>query len=184
MSGSEPSTAAPAPADELLSVLQVTVAGVDVAIEAGWVGAIAETVSVTPVPRTAPAVAGVAAIDGDVTAVIDAAVVFGRPPSDATTDRPVVRLARDRGETVGLLVDEVGTFENVPISLVEPVDRDRPADPFGAAADESPSPPSVDARTSHWFRAVVEPDGERRPDPVGVLDVNYLLQLVATTTQT
>ena len=184
MSGSEPSTAAPATADELLSVLQVSVAGVDVAVEAGWVGAISESVSVTPIPRTAPAVAGVAAIDGDVTAVIDAAVVFGQPPTDSTTDRPVVRLARDRGETVGLLVDEVGTFDNVPISLVEPVDRDRPADPLGVADDEATSPPTVDARTSPWFRAVVESDGERRTEPVGVLDVNYLLQLVATNTQT
>lgn len=181
-----PESGQDAPPTDRLTVLWVRVGDRRYAIEAGWVQHVAEAVSVTGVPRTPQCVTGVADIAGAVTVVVDVAAVLDRRLPSAASDGPVVQLARTDGDDVGLLVDAVGDFENVAVSRLEPVDRDPSLDPAAgnpflgrdAPADESDAAP-----TSHWLRAFVDDGDDGGDHPSGVLDVTYLLEQVATTTE-
>jgi chemotaxis signal transduction protein len=163
--------------DDRLAVLLVAVGGDALAIEAGYVGRIAESVSIRRVPRTASVIAGVAEIDGEVTVVIDTRTVLAGGSTPVDAGRPVVQLERRRdGDRVGLLVDDVEGFENVDAGRLEAVDRD--PDRGNALVTPAETP------TDHWFRARIDAGDETAPDWAGVLDVEYLLQRAASTTQT
>jgi len=178
MSESERETVnGPQTPEERLAVLLVAVGDDRLALETGYVGRVAESVSIRRVPRTASVVAGVAEVDGEVTVVIDTPVLLGGGPTPVDDSRPVVRLDRRRdGDRVGLLVDGVEGFENVDVERLAPVDREPRRESALAASSETPA--------DHWYRAAIEGSDGTSPDRVGVLDVEYLLQRVASTTQT
>jgi len=175
MSESETTTGQGAHEDRL-AVLLVGVDDDRLALETGYVGRIAESVSIRRVPRTASVIAGVAEVDGEVTVVIDTRAVLGGGATPIDENRPVVRLdRRGDGDRVGLLVDGLEGFENVDVARLAPVDRERRREAALAASAETPS--------DHWYRAAIEGSDGASPDRVGVLDVEYLLQQVASTTQ-
>jgi len=178
MSESERETVnGPQTPEERLAVLLVAVGDDRLALETGYVGRVAESVSIRRVPRTASVVAGVAEVDGEVTVVIDTPVLLGGEATPIDENRPVVRLDRRRdGDRVGLLVDGVEGFENVDVERLAPVDREPRRESALAASAETPA--------DHWYRAAIEGSDGTSPDRVGVLDVEYLLQRVASTTQT
>jgi chemotaxis signal transduction protein len=177
MSESGASDGASASRADRLAVLFVAVGDDTLALETGYVGRIAESVSIRQVPRTASLVAGVSEVDGGVTVVIDLRAVLAGEPTPIDEDRPVVQLDRRRdGDRVGLLVDDVEGFENVDAARLAAVDREPDRENALTAPAETPS--------DHWFRARIETGDETDTDSVGVLDVEYLLQRAASTTQT
>lgn len=113
------------------------------AVESGRVDGVVAPETVTRVPHTAPAVAGVARLRGETTVVVDLHAHLGGETPDGE-ERRVVVFRRGPDETpVGLAVDEVGEVETYP-----------------AADVRSPDEADVDGAT---FAAVVAGDTGRLP---------------------
>lgn len=87
-------------------LLIIMLAGERVAIPAAQVESVVEVESVTPVPRAAPHIAGLAALRSRVLTVIDCyrSLEFGEQPSRAVREAIVVELD---GHPYALLVDTV-----------------------------------------------------------------------------
>jgi chemotaxis signal transduction protein len=173
-------SAAPTPEDERerLSVLLVEAGGAVHAVEAGRVGYVAEEFTVTRIPRTPPLVVGVGEIENEITVVVDATRALGESSATSAASRRVVQLPREGGDTVGLLVDGVRGFENVDVAALAPVERP----PEGESDTPADAADAGDGHTN-WFRATIEPSDPADGEAIGVLDVPYLLQRVATITR-
>ena len=93
------------------------VAGRAIAIDAHHIDAVVDLPDVVAIPRTDPAIRGLAALRSRVVTVIDTALALGLAPMPATVRRAVT--ARLDGHSYGFLVDaleDVATFEPQPLS--------------------------------------------------------------------
>lgn len=131
------------------------IAGHAIAIDTHHIDAVVDLADIVAIPRTDPAVRGLAALRSRVVTVIDTALALGLEPMPATTRRAVT--ARIDGHSYGFLVDaldDVASFEPQPLSP-------------GLALDRG------------WRlagRGIVERDGH----PVLILDLAALLPVPAT----
>lgn len=127
-------------------------------LELGRVEQILDDPTVTDVPQSGPAIAGVTNLGSEIAVVVDGRALLGlsdRPPSAEPT-----LLLLDRGDArpTGLLVDDVAGIEAHHVDAIE-------------APDAAGFEPSVGRR---WFRAVVV-DPDRLDEPVGVLDLDAIV---------
>ena len=105
-------------AADWIRLLPVRVGDEWYAVESGRVDGVVAPETITRVPHTAPAVAGVARLRGETTVVVDLHAHLGGETHDGT-ERRVVVFRRDPEETpVGLAVDEVGEVETYPAAEV------------------------------------------------------------------
>lgn len=171
------------PTDQQLSVLLVRVGDSVHAVEAGYVARVVEEFALTRIPRTSDLVAGMSELDGEATVVVDVGRALGASRSgEPSATRRVVKLHREGGGAAGLLVDGVVGFETVDVDEIEPVER--PGDGTPATdADDAPRDADETRDAATWVRATVAPNDSTRPNPVGVLDLPFLLQRVATSTR-
>lgn len=129
-------------------------AGRGVAIDTDSIESVVDIGEVTPVPRAAPAVRGLAALRSRVVTVIDTRVALGLPPAPAASARAVI--TRVDGHHYAVTVD---SLEDVA--------------PFNAA----PLPADL-PRGSAWSaagRGIIVRDGE----PLLVLDLAALVPSLA-----
>lgn len=129
-------------------------------LELGRAKRIVRNPTVTAVPQTGDAIAGVTNLGGEIAVVIDGRALFGLP--DRSPDADAVLLLLDCGnvQPTGFLVDYV--------SGIDPHHVEAIASP---AEFEEWNPP-IDDR---WFRAVVE-ESDRTGGPVGVVDHEALVE--------
>lgn len=133
-----------------VAFLVCVIGGHRYAIEAGHVADIRESPPVTRVPRAPPIVEGVAAVDGDVVAVLSLySELGGAGDTLLCFDRP--------GQPVALLIDEADVVAQYPVDSISTL-----------AASEA-SPPGGENR---WFKAVLETDA----GPVFVLDRDRIVE--------
>lgn len=127
-------------------------------LELGRVEQILDGPTVTPVPRTAPTIAGVTNLGSEIPVVVDGRAVLGLPDRPPSADATLLLLERDDARPAGLLVDDVAGIEAHHVDAV-------------AAPDEADWEPTADRRL---FRAVVV-DAENADEPVGVFDLDAIL---------
>ena len=97
-------------------VLVVVIAGRRAGIPALDVNSVIELTSITPVPRVAPHVAGLAALRSRPLTVIDCRAALGLGPSEDQVARRAVVIEHD-GHLYGLLVDGA---DDIVATLAEP----------------------------------------------------------------
>lgn len=193
----------PAP-ERRLSVLLVRVAERRYAIESGYVNRIVEEFDVHPIPRTPPALTGATNVDGEVAAAVDLAAVLGTAGTAPRATGPLVHLHRPDGDGVGFVVDGIEDVTAVDVSRIAPVDRDAGPDADRSADDPTPAIVEVESGTDpsgegargrdtatgaagsdaddgvrRWLRGRITAEEGPAAEPVGLLDVPYLLQTVA-----
>ncbi|MBP9114059.1 MAG: purine-binding chemotaxis protein CheW [Polyangiaceae bacterium] len=115
------------------------------------IGEILRVVGITPVPRTAKHVAGVASIRGTLAAIVDLRVLFGHPVTSDAKNR--ILLVDRFQEKIGLLVDEVQEVLRLDDSDIEP-------------------PNALGAEPPPYVLGVTRPDGG---DPIVLLEIHLLL---------
>lgn len=193
--------------EDLLAVLFIRIAETSYAIESGYVSRIVETFTVNPIPRTPALIEGVTDVGGEVTAVVDLSVMLNTERSSEKTSGPLVLLHRD-GDNVGLRVDAVENYSSTDVAHIESVDRPQrpiedttPEEDGGENDNENPdgTTDTVDEETPHersdrgadsessaastvsrWSRGIITPEGVPGDAPVGILDIPYLLEKVAS----
>ncbi|WP_254536968.1 chemotaxis protein CheW [Halomarina litorea] len=138
---------------EVLEVVACRVGESWYGLEVGRVRQVDDCPPTTRVPRTAPAVRGVASVAGEVTVVVDARVALDSSPDDGS-DRLVVLDRGDQPQPVALLVDAVADIERCP---VETLGRPGPDD-------------------TGWAKAVAD----RESGPLTVLSVERIAETVST----
>ena len=128
-------------------------------LELGRVEKIVRDPSVTSVPQSGPAIAGVANLGGVIPVIIDGRALLELPPRPPVSDPTLLVLDRDNAQTVGVLVDTVVGIDAHHVDHIKPP----------ATLEQWPLP--LDRR---WFRAVVrEPD--RPGEQTGVFDMGVIL---------
>ena len=128
-------------------------------LELGRVEQILKNPTVTEVPRTGPAIAGVTNRGGEFPVVVDGRALLGLPPRSPEADRILLALDRGNVQPTGLLVDDVVGIEAHHV------------DHIGLPDELDDWDPAVGRR---WFRAVVA-DPDREEEPTGVFDLNAVV---------
>lgn len=128
-------------------------------LELGRVERILRNPTVTEIPRTGPAIAGVTNLGGEMPVVIDGRELLGLP--SRSPDAEAVLLVLDRGavQPTSVIVDAVAGIDAHHVDRIEPAgDLDEWELPLGR----------------RWFRAIIaEPD--RSDGPTGVFDLDVLV---------
>ncbi|MFC4548825.1 MULTISPECIES: chemotaxis protein CheW [Halorussus] len=127
-------------------------------LELGRVKRILPDPTVTPVPQSGPAIAGVTSLGSEIPVVVDGRPLLGLPARSPDDESVLLVLDRRTGQPTGLLVDEVAGIDPYHVDDVRP------------PADAESWEPSVDRR---WFRAVV--DDPTGGDALGVFDADALV---------
>ncbi|WP_137283529.1 chemotaxis protein CheW [Halorussus salinisoli] len=130
----------------------------DYGLELGRVEQILDDPTVTPVPQTGPAVAGVTNLGSEIPVVVDGRALLELPARAPDAETALLLLDRGEGRPTGLLVDDVA---GIDAHHVENID----------APEDSDWEPPVRRR---WFRAVVD-DADRPGEPIGVFDLDVLV---------
>jgi chemotaxis signal transduction protein len=164
MSGelSSPETPAQAPEDrrEWVEFVHFRLGDEAYELELGRVEQILPDPSVTEVPQTGPAIAGVTNLGSEIPVVVEGRALLelpARPPADEAT---LLLLDRDDARPTGLLVDEVVGIEAHHVdSVAAPGTVDDWSLPVGP----------------RWFRAVVD-DPDRTGQPIGVFDLDAVVR--------
>lgn len=107
--------------------------------EVGCVDKLVRRPSLTRVPRTAPTIAGVTEVHGNVTAAIDGRALLGDTDRSSLPRVLVVFTGLPGDQTAGLLVDAVEGIETHPAEVIEPA----------SAATRA------DGLDTGWFKAVI-----------------------------
>ena len=128
-------------------------------LELGWVEKIVRNPSVTQVPQSGPAIAGVANLSGVIPVIIDGRSLLELPARPPDIEPILLVLDRDNAQPVGVLVDAVAGIDAHQVDHIQPP----------AALEEWTLPLG-----RRWFRAVVrEPN---RPDnQTGVFDPSVII---------
>lgn len=166
MSGEAPSTETAAErTDERrnwVEIVRFTLGDRSYGAELGRISQIIRNPTVTAVPQTGPAIAGVANLGGEIVVVIDGRALFEKPSRSDDADTVLLQFDRDTVQSAGLLVDDAPGIEPRHIDHIEtPTDIDDWDPQIG----------------EHWFRAVVA-DPDRTDPPTGVLDVDAIVMEV------
>ncbi|MFC4449507.1 chemotaxis protein CheW [Halorussus aquaticus] len=132
--------------------------GDDYGLELGRVEQILDDPSVTPVPQTGPAVAGVTNLGSEIPVVVDGRALLELPTRAPDAETTLLLLDRGDARPTGLLVDEVAGIDAHHVDSVE-------------TPEDGDWEPSVRRR---WFRAVVA-ESDRTDEPMGVFDVDVLV---------
>lgn len=128
-------------------------------LELGRVEQILRDPTVTDVPQTGPAIAGVTNLGGEMPVVVDGRELLGLPPRQPDAEAVLVVLDHGTVQPTSVLVDAVVGIDAHHVDHIEP-----PGDP-----DEWELPLG-----RRWFRAVIaEPD--RSDGPTGVFDLDALV---------
>ncbi|WP_174291812.1 chemotaxis protein CheW [Sphingomonas bacterium] len=104
--------------------LIATIAGRTVAIDTHHIDAVVDLTDLVSIPRTSPAIRGLAALRSRVVTVIDTALALGLAPMSAEARRAIT--ARIDGHSYGFLVEaleDVASFEPQALSLGLALDR-------------------------------------------------------------
>lgn len=130
------------------------------ALELGRVERILADPSVTEVPQTGRAIAGVTNLGSEIPVVVEGRALLELPERPPAAEPTFLLLDRDDARPTGLLVDEVVGIEARHVDTVAPP---------GAVEDWSlPVGP-------RWFRAVVD-DPDRAGQPIGVFDLDAVVR--------
>lgn len=105
-------------------LLVVMLGGKRAALPANEVNSVIELAGITPAPRAAPHVAGLAALRSRPLTVIDCSIVIGTPSETANNERRRTVVVEHDGHLYGLLVDGA---DDIVVAIDEPT-------PLGADA--------------------------------------------------
>lgn len=155
---SAPTPAAATDRRERVEFVRFGLAGDDYGLELGRVERILDAPAVTPVPQTGPAIAGVTNLGGRIPVVADGRALLDLTARPRDADATLLLLDRGDSRPTGLLVDDVAGIDAHHVEGIE----------TPASADWEPP------ANRRWFRAVVA-DADRTDDPLGVLDLDALV---------
>lgn len=143
---------------EWVEFVRFGLGGDDYGLELGRVEQILDDPSVTPVPQTGPAIAGVTNLGSEIPVVVDGRALLELPARAPDAETTLLLLDRGDARPTGLLVDEVAGIDAHSVECIE-------------TPEDGDWEPSVRRR---WFRAVVAAS-DRTDEPMGVFDVDVLV---------
>ncbi len=105
---------------EVIQLVNFRLRDEEIGVDVGSVREITRVGDITHIPEAPSFIRGVTNLRGQIIAVIDLARQFGFPPRDELSDSARIVVTEVKGQTVGMLVDEVPEVLKIPVENIEP----------------------------------------------------------------
>ncbi len=105
---------------EMIQLVNFRLREEEIGVDVGSVREITRVGDITHIPEAPSFIRGVTNLRGQIIAVIDLAKQFGFPPRDELSDSARIVITEVKGQTVGMLVDEVPEVLKIPVENIEP----------------------------------------------------------------
>lgn len=109
-----------------LDIVEFELSGSRYAIDIGMVREVVEMMPITPLPKTPPYIIGIINLRGEVTHVIDLAILMGEGLKKDRTGQKIIIVPPDsaHGEHIGIIVDNVRSVTEIGIKQVTSLGED------------------------------------------------------------
>ncbi len=105
---------------EMVQLVNFRLREEEIGVDVASVREITRVGDITHIPEAPSFIRGVTNLRGQIIAVIDLAKQFGFPPRDELSDSARIVITEVKGQTVGMLVDEVPEVLKIPVENIEP----------------------------------------------------------------
>jgi purine-binding chemotaxis protein CheW len=117
----------------MVDVVAFEMAGQRYALDIQLAREIVEMIPITPIPRSPPYISGIINLRGEITNILNLYTLLGLPEQEVNQNQKIIVLVPDAAEgiNVGIIVDNVQSVTQVPVTDIEQIKDDASSDLSG-----------------------------------------------------
>lgn len=114
------------PSTTMVDVVAFEMAGQRYALDIQLAREIVEMIPITPIPRSPPYISGIINLRGEITTILNLYTLLGLPEQQVNQNQKIIVLVPDAAEgiNVGIIVDNVQSVTQVPVTDIEQIKDD------------------------------------------------------------